>query len=294
MLSEAALDRLIDDVLAGGPSSDTGDPAAEAIVGLARLNTLRPPAAGKADARRIMLARARDLQKTPVTSRWRQRLTAVIAAATAMIMLSGSAVYAASGSVPGDLLYPVKRAAEDVSISFKPPGMARAQAELDLARIRLAEIKTLIKRGDKERIGTLVRELNGNLTAAGGWRSRLTALQRQQIETAAFGLRGAIKRALLRKIILHKATPRTLPKNPGRGTIKLRPGPRMIQPGSGLRTIEREQAPPAIRPAPGARRSTDRARPAAPRPPAKPDKPADAGNSQKPAHPLDNPHGKAK
>ncbi|MDP1807917.1 MAG: DUF5667 domain-containing protein [Actinomycetota bacterium] len=264
MFSETALDKFIDDVVAGGTSSDTGDPAAQTIVGLARFDTLRPPAAGKAKTRQMMLARARELQKTPAISRWRQRLTAVIAAATAMTMLSGGAVYAASGSAPGDLLYPVKRAAEDVSISFKPPGIARAQAELDLARIRLAEIKMLVKSGDKERIGTLVRELNGNLTAAGGWRSRLTPLQRQQIETGAVGLRRAIKSALpVRKIILRPAGPRTIRKNPAPGTI---------QPKSTPRTIQPEQAPPATR------RLIDRARPALQKPAAKP------ANPRKPAH----------
>lgn len=255
MLDEAALDRLIDDVIAGGPVSSTDDPAAEIVAGLARLNRLRPALAGKTKGRNRLLVRARELQKKPAVSRWRQRLTAVVAAATALTMLSGGTVYAASGSAPGDLLYPVKRAAENVSIRFKPPGVARAQAELDLARIRLAEIKILIERNDRRRVDALVGEMNGNLTAAERRRPRLTTVERRRLETGAVSLRRAVNGALHRRPSAPSGS-----SNPPRKAI--------------IREIRKKLPPLMVRPDPAPGRLIDKARPGLRQPQPKPNTPA--------------------
>jgi len=255
MLDEAALDRLIDDAIAGRPASSTDDPAAEIVAGLARLNRLRPAPAGKTKGRNRLLVRARELQKKPAVSRWRQRLTAVVAAATALTMLSGGTVYAASGSAPGDLLYPVKRAAENVSIQFKPPGAARAQAELDLARIRLAEIKILIERNDRRRIDALVGEMNGNLAAAEGRRSRLTTVERRRIKTGAISLRRAVNGALRRRPSGPSGS-----SNPPRKAI--------------IGEIRKKLPPLMVRPDPAPGRLIDKARPGLRQPQPKPNTPA--------------------
>jgi hypothetical protein len=73
----------------------------------------------------------------------------VLAAALFMVvlLLFGSAVSASAASVPGDFLYPVKRAAEQVRLALTPE-QERVDLHLEFARQRLQELQVLTDRGE--------------------------------------------------------------------------------------------------------------------------------------------------
>ena len=96
---------------------------------------------GDETRRRQLAAIAATLQEgpdvVPAAAPWRRRLAALVAAATA---LGPAAVaVAAEGSLPGDLLYPVKRVTEDLRAVVDPTVVARH---------RLDEVERLAERGD--------------------------------------------------------------------------------------------------------------------------------------------------
>ena len=164
MYEENILDNLIDEVIAGRrPLGD--DPLAGIAGEVFRLSELQPRPEAKTASRDLMLAHAsRAPARTPPGRTWlRRRLTAVVASGMALTLATSGTVYAASNSLPGDPLYPVKEATENVGLAFAPNGQTRAQAQVRLASIRLAEIKELMRRQDKRRIGLAVRELNRRL-----------------------------------------------------------------------------------------------------------------------------------
>ncbi len=194
MHKEQLLDNLIDGIIEGHPVE--GDqPLAEVAARLARLSELRPRPEAKDDARRLMLAAAARKSRKRSRTWLGRKLTAVLASGMALTLATSGTVYAASNSLPGDLLYPVKEATENVELIFTPSGQARAEAQVRLARIRLAEIKALMRRKDKRRIGLLVSALNRRLALAraeGG----LTPGEVRRIKAAADSLRTSTKRWL--------------------------------------------------------------------------------------------------
>lgn len=154
---EERLDRIIDRVQAG-ISADGSRPAAspqyEATV------SLLATAAAQAGPRPEFLAGARDrflARAAERTVRPRQPFLssfAMRAAAAALVLAlalgTGTAVRAES-AVPGSLLYPVKRAQENVRLQLARQPVARAAVETDLATQRLKELDTLVARGEKAR-----------------------------------------------------------------------------------------------------------------------------------------------
>jgi len=74
--------------------------------------------------------------------RWATSVTLVVVALSA----GADAVAASSGSIPGQLLYPVKRASETVQ-AVLTPSAARATLHSTLAQRRLSEILSLYARG---------------------------------------------------------------------------------------------------------------------------------------------------
>lgn len=81
-------------------------------------------------------ARRRPMRGTPV-------LTSAAMALT--LVLAGAGVLASTSALPGDTLYPVKRASETagLALTFDDAGLARRH--LDLASTRLAEVERLIE-----------------------------------------------------------------------------------------------------------------------------------------------------
>jgi len=84
----------------------------------------------------------------------RHRVVLVIAAAILTVGLLGTAAVAASASsLPGDILYPVKRAVEKVELSIHRDPSSRARLHLEYAQRRLAELSALLA---ERRIGQTV------------------------------------------------------------------------------------------------------------------------------------------
>ena len=76
----------------------------------------------------------------------RHRLVVVlIAAAITTILLAGGAVAASAGALPGQLLYPVKRAVEKIDLAFHHDPGSRARLHLEFAQRRLNELSTLLE-----------------------------------------------------------------------------------------------------------------------------------------------------
>ncbi|MEO3811274.1 DUF5667 domain-containing protein [Sphaerisporangium sp. B11E5] len=101
----------------------------------------------------------------------RLRPAVLIVAVTCLMILTGTQTY---DSVPGDRLYPIKRAAEATLLSLTPDDVERAQRELTAAHSRAAEAAALLgyPGDDRERfIGPTLDEM------ASTTRSALSALR---------------------------------------------------------------------------------------------------------------------
>jgi len=86
--------------------------------------------------------------------RTRHRVVLVIAAAILTVGLLGTAAVAASASsLPGDLLYPVKRAVEKIELTIHRDPASRARLHLEFAQRRLAELSALLA---ERRVGQTV------------------------------------------------------------------------------------------------------------------------------------------
>jgi hypothetical protein len=87
--------------------------------------------------------------------RLRRRLSVV--AAAAVVAGAGVSVVAISAqSLPGDALYPVKRAGEDVQLLVRTDPATEGRLQLEHARTRLEEVDELTRRGDAGSADTTV------------------------------------------------------------------------------------------------------------------------------------------
>src|SRR3989344_9220322 len=65
------------------------------------------------------------------------------------LILGGGTAYAASDTIPGDILYPVKiKVNEPVKVAFTFSTQAKAQAHADIAEERLEEAERLLAKGE--------------------------------------------------------------------------------------------------------------------------------------------------
>ena len=101
-----------------------------------------------------LLKRAAQLQSKPVSQPTAPRLplrrrsfALAMASLVAVVLVLGSAVSASAASVPGDVLYPVKRATEQVRLALTPDGQ-QVDLHLEFARQRLQELNVLQERGE--------------------------------------------------------------------------------------------------------------------------------------------------
>lgn len=78
----------------------------------------------------------------------------------------GITAYAASGSIPGDALYPVKTSLEDARINLAGNDEARARLFLDFAGRRLDEIKSLIADNRFNRVSETVAQFENAIEKA--------------------------------------------------------------------------------------------------------------------------------
>ncbi|GAA3815421.1 DUF5667 domain-containing protein [Nocardioides panacisoli] len=86
---------------------------------------------------------------TPTQRRGRsERRLATVLGGFAVVAATGSMAMASQSALPGDTLYPVKRAIENARTNLQSSDAGKAQSLLDNAARRLDEIKALNERGD--------------------------------------------------------------------------------------------------------------------------------------------------
>lgn len=115
------------------PSPDFSIALREQLVTAARTELVARPA-GTDPVERLRLA--------PSRPRGQRRLTAAVAG-LALVGASGGVAVAAQGALPGDALYPVKRAMEEARAGLEPGAEQQGTALLAQAGDRLAEIRAL-------------------------------------------------------------------------------------------------------------------------------------------------------
>ncbi len=150
MLDPRDLDRAIDS-LADKAEIDEPDALLETAEILTRFREIEPSSERRAQLRERFLARGQELgaarrqARQGPFSRWRLLTARRIAAATAMLVLSsGSAVYAASDSMPNSPLYPLKRTSETIALSVTT-GKTKNHLQQVFARKRLQEANHLLE-----------------------------------------------------------------------------------------------------------------------------------------------------
>jgi hypothetical protein len=99
-----------------------------------------------------------------------------VALALALVLVAAGTGYGAHHAVPGDLLYPLKRASESALITMSIDETARAERELDTAHSRATEAAALARAPARERRERLLEATIDEMTAS--TRSALTRLSR--------------------------------------------------------------------------------------------------------------------
>ncbi|MDA8219000.1 MAG: DUF5667 domain-containing protein [Dehalococcoidales bacterium] len=92
---------------------------------------------------------------------------AIIVLALLLAFSGGGAVYASQDALPGDYLYGVKTAVEDVQLQLATTEQTRTQVHLDLAAKRLAEMERLATQARFEETNRLATQYEQHLSQAG-------------------------------------------------------------------------------------------------------------------------------
>ncbi|MBM0124382.1 DUF5667 domain-containing protein [Pimelobacter simplex] len=74
----------------------------------------------------------------------RERRLAAVIGGFAVVSATGSMAMASQDALPGDVLYPVKRAIENAQTNLQPDGAAKADALISHAEARLGELRSLV------------------------------------------------------------------------------------------------------------------------------------------------------
>jgi len=169
-------DRLVEAARRGTPAS--GPVPAELAelatfaAGLADVPAVAPRPAFSADLReRLMAAAATELvpesdvakrltvRSNPATRRRHERRLTVGIASLAIVGASAGTALASQGALPGEPLYPVKRAIENVRTGFTPGDSGKGSSLLSDANTRLAEVSKL-SHGSTDNSGQITSTLN--------------------------------------------------------------------------------------------------------------------------------------
>ena len=104
-----------------------------------------PAAPAPAEVRTKRAAKAETAaEESKRRFRFAKPLIAVACALTAFVLLLGGAVLLSQHALPGDALYGVKRASEDVEYSTTSGSVAKGKLKLDFAATRIGEVQDLL------------------------------------------------------------------------------------------------------------------------------------------------------
>lgn len=126
---------------------------------------LAPTATDDAVARKLTV---RSLSGSSTTTRRRRRYTAAVAALLVVGGTAGAAV-ASQGTLPGDALYPVKRAVENVRTGFSVSDRSKGSTLLSDADTRLDEVHRLTRTGrsaDTDTVRSTLESFSSQATEA--------------------------------------------------------------------------------------------------------------------------------
>lgn len=97
----------------------------------------------------------------------RERRIAALVGGFAVVSASGSMAMAAQDALPGDVLYPVKRAIENAQTNLQSDGASKADTLLSHAEARLEEVQELTARdADSEVIAATLQDFTDQTTQA--------------------------------------------------------------------------------------------------------------------------------
>jgi Domain of unknown function (DUF5667) len=119
--------------------------ATNLVRGLPRLTMSSPRKAALAQQLTAQI-KARKAVAQPRPSRWFHRLLAATAIAIVLLAIGVALLAAAEVSIPGDFLYGLKRASEQVKLSFTSAS-SQPVVMATIAETRLSELASLTKRG---------------------------------------------------------------------------------------------------------------------------------------------------
>ena len=163
----------------------------------ARLARLQPPVNARARPRAAWFS---------LGGSWRYAAVALVIVLL-FAVFSGSVAYAASNSLPGSALYPVKRAMEQVELAAATTPESKAQVHLAIADQRLTEAAALAMRGQPQLAEHAVKEYSAQVDAAiavfpaqssGGSSSQaiVKSLARQQEKLSAIQVPASVKQTV--------------------------------------------------------------------------------------------------
>ena len=116
----------------------------------------------------VLLQQAKSKRRTPFLS-WRPRWAVATAALLVVVLLTGgSTALAADQIMPGNPLYPVKLATEQVGLTFTTSDIGKAELYATLADRRVAEIDYVISKGKHHWVQPTTERLNRHLSMMAG------------------------------------------------------------------------------------------------------------------------------
>jgi len=96
---------------------------------------------------------------------WARVAVSVVTIVIVLSLMAGGTAYASQGSLPGDLLYPVKIGTEDARLLIAGDSADKVNLNLQFAQTRLEEMDKLAS-SDEEKTGIAVNRYRDNLDAA--------------------------------------------------------------------------------------------------------------------------------
>ncbi|MCX6012832.1 MAG: DUF5667 domain-containing protein [Chloroflexi bacterium] len=134
------------------------EPLLRVALSTKQISTIKPRARFKAEAKYRILTKLEkqtkkpEFKKEPVFSRMPRWATVLIVALFIVLVAGTGTVAAASNSLPGNILYPVKIASENVQTAFSFSDTNRVKQEMKLAGRRAEEISRREENSDSTRI----------------------------------------------------------------------------------------------------------------------------------------------